>query len=565
MIKRSIILLSLLFCLPTFAQTPWLTIDSLVKAKAYADAYEMSRQNYAKALEQGDSYNLLRAAYSMYESGKNLNVGQNEESLLRHALPHLAPTERALCHTMLANLYANMLSRRNREELMDLSTAASDTVFNKWSQTRLADSIAGHTVAALAESPSLRSKRLADYDYLTLHDTLSNYASLSLYEAVVYAALHDVVNDSLLFTSAYGLNYSDSLFRALRDPFALADMHLPQGSTTLWKLGLLQEVSQLLISNASPGRPDTTSASWKLLRSELKHFLTHFSPAWNPTIYYPRIPFSPARHVEISSIVAPGDGCYFTFRGDTSATLYIRILSSISSFIDTMTFSQRLRYALSQPVLQSIIIQLVPKKQRYSLPALPIGEYSLLVSDKPFPTSLEVPDSCLSPVEHLSFSCQSAVIESISGSQGFVLEPYSGQPLTDLPVTLRGEVCYTGNSKYDSITLTIRTDSMGRYNFRPLLPASGIRSPFLSVTHQEHTYTHQHGGNAFGEYQYYPIEKEHEADTLLTFLISAPVYRYEDTVRFTVMAQREQHLKDKTSPAVPLPHCDINLQLREAY
>ena len=553
------------------AQTPWHTIDSLVQRRAYSDAYGLSRQNYAQALEQGDSYNLLRAAYSMYEAGKKLDIGLNEESLLRHTLPRLAPTERALCHTMLASIYANMLSRRNRqndlktEEQLCLSASAIDTVFSKWCRTRLADSIASHTLAALAESPSLRSRRLADYDYLTMHDTLSDYASLTLYEAVVYAALHDVVNDSLLFTSTYGLSYSDSLFRALCDPLALAAMHLPQGSTTLWKLGLLQEVSQLLISNAHPGRPDTTSASWQLLRSELKHFLTHFSPAWNPTNYYPSIPFSPARHVEISSVVAPGDGCYFTFRGDTSATLYLRILPSIGSFIDTVNFFQRLRYALSQPALQSFTVQLVPKKQRYSLPALPIGEYSLLVSDKPFPTSLEVPDSCLPPVEHLSFSCQSAVIESISGSQGFVLEPYSGQPLTDLPVTLRGEVCYKGNSKYDSITLTVRTDSMGRYNFRPLLPTSGIRSPVLSVTHQGHTYTHQHGGNAFGEYQYYPIEKEHEADTLLTFLLSAPVYRYEDTVRFTVMAQREQHLKDKTSPAVPLPHCDINLQLREAY
>ena len=40
------------------AQTPWRTIDSLFQGRAYSDAYELARQNYSHALEQGDSYNL---------------------------------------------------------------------------------------------------------------------------------------------------------------------------------------------------------------------------------------------------------------------------------------------------------------------------------------------------------------------------------------------------------------------------------------------------------------------------------------------------------------------------
>ncbi len=551
------------------AQTPWRTIDSLMQSRAYSDAYELAQQNYSHALEQGDSYNLLRAACSMSDAGRKLYLELNEESLLRQTLPHLAPLERALCHTMLANIYANTYDGFNRssdlalelkEELQAVDDA-TDTVFRNWSRARLADSIARHTVAALANRPLLRSRRVADYNYIASHDTLSDYSSLTLYEAVAYAAVHNVVNDSLLFTKANGLGYSDSLFRAMCNPFALADRHLPQGSSTLWKLGLLQEVSRFLIGNAPNGKPDTTSVSWQLLCRELDLFLTHFSPAWQYTFDRPRI--TPAGKVEISSIVAPDDGCFFTYAGDTTAMLYLRILSSIESIIDTMANNQRLRYALSQPMLHSLTVQLMSKKHRYSLPALPVGKYTLLVSDTPFPTSLDIPDSCLPPVNRLSFACQSAVIETVSGAQGFVLDSYSGQPLADIPVTLRGKVSHKGDWNYDSITLMTHTDSMGRYNFRPQLPNSGILSPVISVTHQGHTYSHVHGGNDFGEYQYYPSRKK-DADTLLSFLLSAPIYRYEDTVRFTVMAHKWQHSNGRRILAAPLPHCDISLQLKES-
>ena len=551
------------------AQTPWRTIDSLFQGRAYSDAYELARQNYSHAMEHGDSYNLLRAACSMSDAGRKLYLELNEESLLRHTLPHLAPLERALCHTLLANIYANMYDRFNRssdlalelkEELQAVDDA-TDTVFGNWSRTRLADSIASHTVAALDDSPLLRSRRVADYSYIASHDTLNDYSPLTLYEAVVYAAVHNVVNDSLLFTKANGLGYSDSLFRALYNPLALADRHLPQGSSTLWKLGLLQEVSRFLIGNAPNGKPDTTSVSWQLLCRELNLFLTHFSPAWHYIFDSPR--FSPAGKVEISYIVAPGDGCFFTYEGDTTAMLYLRILPSTESIVDTMANNQQLRYALSQPALHSLAVQLVPKKHRYSLPALPVGKYLLLVSNTPFPTSLDIPDSCLPIVNRLSFACQSAVIESVSGAQGFVLDSYSGLPLADIPVTLRGKVSHKGDWNYDSITFMTHTDSMGRYNFRPQLPVSGILSPVISVTHQGHTYSHVHGGNAFGEYQYYPSRNK-DADTLLSFLLSAPIYRYEDTVRFTVMAHRWQHIKGRRVLAGTLPHCDISLQLKES-
>ena len=107
--NKCIFTIVLLLALATTAgaQTPWRTIDSLMQSRAYSDAYELAQQNYSHALEQGDSYNLLRAACSMSDAGRKLYLELNEESLLRRTLPHLAPLERALCHTMLANIYAN--------------------------------------------------------------------------------------------------------------------------------------------------------------------------------------------------------------------------------------------------------------------------------------------------------------------------------------------------------------------------------------------------------------------------------------------------------------------------
>ena len=106
--KRNILLLILLSAQTLIAQTPChtttdgkplprpsaSTIDSLVKAKAYADAYDLQQQEYTCAKEQGRSYDLLRAACGMATVGKQLPTNTNAEALLRHTLPHLALPKR---------------------------------------------------------------------------------------------------------------------------------------------------------------------------------------------------------------------------------------------------------------------------------------------------------------------------------------------------------------------------------------------------------------------------------------------------------------------------------------
>ena len=117
--KRNILLLILLSAHTLVAQTPChttdgktlprpsaSTIDSLFKAKAYADAYALLQQEYTCAKEQGRSYDLLRAACGIATVGKQLPVNTNAEALLRHTLPHLAHPEKALCHSLLAGTYA---------------------------------------------------------------------------------------------------------------------------------------------------------------------------------------------------------------------------------------------------------------------------------------------------------------------------------------------------------------------------------------------------------------------------------------------------------------------------
>ena len=233
--KCTLLLISLLLCVPTMAQTPWRTVDSLVKAKAYADAYTLLQQNYDHAKQHGRSYDLLRAAYSMAEIGKAYPPKQNDESLFRHTLPYLDTAERALCHTLIANIYATaILNRRSAHETESTPpchTDPADTVYGLWCTSRLADSIWSHTSEALSDPIKLlKNKRIADYDYLTRHDTVNDYADLTLYEAVAYAAVHNIESNSLLFNGT-DFVYSDSLYNVLCDPTHLATMTIPQGGT----------------------------------------------------------------------------------------------------------------------------------------------------------------------------------------------------------------------------------------------------------------------------------------------------------------------------------------------
>ena len=124
--KRNILLLILLSAQTLVAQTPCgtttdgkplprpsaSTIDSLVKAKAYANAYALLQQEYTCAKAEGRSYDLLRAACGIAMVGKQLPVNTNAEALLRHTLPHLAPPEKALCNSLLAELASLRILRR---------------------------------------------------------------------------------------------------------------------------------------------------------------------------------------------------------------------------------------------------------------------------------------------------------------------------------------------------------------------------------------------------------------------------------------------------------------------
>ena len=201
MIKRTFILLSLLCCLSASAQTPWRTIDSLVETKAYADAYTMICQNYAYAKQDGTitsggspSYDLLRAAYGLASVGRKLSDTVSTEAILRHTLPYLAPTERALCHSLLASIYVHV-SKYNKgpfdRNITDWlgSIEPTDTVFRSWDPARLNDSILSHSRAALSTSKALlQGKQVADYDFLTEHDSVNSYAALTAQHSGHHAA-----------------------------------------------------------------------------------------------------------------------------------------------------------------------------------------------------------------------------------------------------------------------------------------------------------------------------------------------------------------------------------------
>ena len=596
MSKHTILLLSLLFCLPTMAQTPWRTVDSLVKAKAYADTYTLLEQNYTYALQNGQSYDLLRAAYSMAVVGDNLPKKINSLTILQRTLPLLDPAEKALCHTLIASIYAQELRNRSEEYRYRYDTEApchsdpADTVYKNWCRERLADSIMSHSSAALrtADTLLLQSKRVADYHYLTLHDTVNDYSALTLYEAVHYAAVHNIEGTSLLFTDA-GFVYSDSLYHALCDPFALARMPLPQGGTTMYKLMILKNTARFLIRTLqsraedyqllSHGRAarvpyrtgtDTSSVQWHTLCRELNRFVDHYTGGYQKEEFKILRP-KPLASVEIGPVVAPDSGCFFTYNGDSCATLYMRILPDIRSTVDTMEQQQRLRYALSLPALHDFVVSVQPTTEdqwrntkHYHFPPLPVGDYSMLVAEKPFPVRTDIADSCLPAAFLYSFSCQSAAIEPIiySDGQGVVLNTITGEPLVGIPVTLRGELQSWVGEEHDSITLTAYTDTLGRFDFGPLMPEGKYTHPIYSITHQGHTCTRKQE-QLIANYRNPLMEEEEEADTIVSFFLNAPIYRPSDTVRFTAMVQ--QRSKSTGANLQPVPHFSFCVKMADGY
>ncbi|MBQ5974732.1 MAG: hypothetical protein IJL48_03380 [Bacteroidales bacterium] len=578
--KRNILLLILLGAQTLVAQTPCgtttdgkplprpsaSTIDSLVKAKAYADAYDLLQQEYTCAKAEGRSYDLLRAACGMASVGKQLPVNNDAEALLRHTLPHLAPPEKALCHSLLAGTYAQVLRNRNQNRFnnqdLPCPNNIDDTVYSQWCNEKLSTLILFHSQAALSTPATLlQSIKMKDYDFLATHDTLNDYSALTLYEAVSYDAIHNIVGSDLLFNGST-LVYSDSLYHALCNPFVLAAIPKPQGNATLTKLAILQEVATYLIHNGT----DTSYTQWHTLRRELRSFIDHYANAYrqsNPI----KFRLQPSARLDVGPIVAPGSGCFFTYTGDTDTTLYLRILPSISKAFDTLPSNKKLRYALSQPALHSLTVNVhkptagSQHKLRYHFPSLPAGDYSMIVSEMPYPTALDIPDSCLPAVYHYTFSCQTAAIEPISQShgQGLVMNIETGQPIPDIPVTMKGKYYYTKNPDSDSLSLTTLTDTLGRFNFSPLMPVGEYTYPVYSITHQGHPITVKLGAqtyNIVSRGQIDPDGEDDDSDTLVSFFLNAPVYRYSDTVRFTAMVQRST---PKTNQPVPNHRVRITL------
>lgn len=578
--KRNILLLILLCTQTLVAQTPCDTtvggnpsqaptasvIDSLVKAKAYADAYALLQQEYTCAKAEGRSYDLLRAACGMASVGKQLPVNTNAEALLRHTLPHLAPAEKVLCHSLLAGTYAQVLRNRNQNRFdnqnLPCPNNPDDTVYSQWCNEKLSTLILFHSQTALSTPATLlQSKKMKDYDYLSSHDTVNDYSDLTLFEAVSYDAIHNIVGSDLLF-NGHTLVYSDSLYHALCNPFVLVAMPKPQGNTTLTKLAILQEMAKYLIHKGT----DTNSIQWHTLCRELHTFIDHYANAYRQSnsIKFRSLPSS---RLDVGPIVAPGSGCFFTYTGDSDTTLYLRILPSISKAFDTLPSNKKLRYALSQPALHSLTVQVhkptagSQHKQRYHFPSLTVGDYSMIVSEMPFPTTLDIPDSCLPAVYHYTFTCQTAAIVPISEShgQGLVMNIETGQPIPGIPVTMKGKYYYTKNPDSDSLTLTTLTDTLGRFNFSPLMPIGEYTYPVYSITHQGHPITVKLGAqtyNIVSRGQIDPDGEDDDSDTLVSFFLNAPVYRYSDTVRFTAMVQRSS---PKTNQPVPNHRVRITL------
>lgn len=582
--KKYFVLIScFLSILAAHSQNTWRTVDSLYRVRAYADAYALSRQCYEQSLralaapaaprstvvQDPNSYNLFRSAVSLVTVSAKLPEPVKAESLMRRTLPKLnACPERALCHTYLANLYAKkLLSRTNhvRSQEEPFFDDPADTLCAHWSYQRLADSILAHTRAALADSLLLRRIPIATpsspfcYDFFVSHDTVTDYSAITLYEIVLYAAVKNLVNDRILYSASDGFPYSDALFDSLANPSTLVSVHIPTGGIPHAKLRLLQQAARWLMAE----RPDTTHASWHLFRNNLITLLAHFSEGHRRDPFGTFLPqglvsIQPPTVVTIDPLVTPDSGSYLTVSAPHPDTLYCRIIPSIHKALDTMPRDRQLAYALSQPVLHTFSL-IVPKgRHKYRFPTLPYGEYTLLCSEQPFPGPKCEPVPDFRTTAHF-FVCKPAYIQTITSLRGLLLDADDGHPLARHPVSLLFTHSPIDSDKADTLSLATTTDSLGLYDFRPLLPAGTSKAIHYTTTYRGQTCTQLYEGYSSN---YIPrtlsaASATDDLDTVASLFLNAPIYRPSDTVRFSVMA----HLVNPDGTTRPLANRSLQIKV----
>ena len=577
----------LLYIYSVYSQGTWRTVDSLYRARAYADAYTLTRQCYEQSLQalaapaaahspamQGvHAYNLFRSAVSLVKVSAKLPNPVDAESLMRRTLPKLdAYPEGALCHTYLAHVYAQkLLSRNNRfgSQKESCFDNPADTLYSHWSTPRLADSIRAHTRAALADSLTLRRIPIASpsapfsYDFFVSHDTVTDYSDITLYEIVLYAAVKNLVNDRILYSSSDGFTYTDALFDSLANPATLVSLRLPAGGTPHGKLRLFQHAARWLQHEC----PDTAHASWQLFRINLMTFLAHFSEGYRRDPFGPFLPqgtltIHQSPTVTIDRLVTPDSGCFLTVSAPQPDTLYLRITPSIDMVLDNLPNDKRLAYALAQPVLHSLAIPVAKGSHRYSFPSLPYGEYTLLSSETPFPSPNSEPDPDFRTTAH-HFVCNSAYIQPITSLRGLLLDAADCHPLAYHPVKLRFANTPPDADSEDTLSLTTATDSLGLYDFHPLLPEGANKAVSYTTTYRGQTCTQPYDGH----HTYYlprslsAASAADDIDTVVSLFLNAHIYRPSDTVRFSAMV----HLVGPDGNARPLANHSLQIKVVSLY
>lgn len=532
---------------PSGYEKTWEKIEQLLRSGSYNKAFDEAQGVYSRAVAHGDSREILRATYYLNYASSKYQDSDSLNERLERILPLLAPADKAMCHTLLADFYSRY-SQRNRYVISrNKETDEPDLEYPLWPLSRFDSVVAFHVHAALGYADVLKQAVVSEFSFMAQSSGDAFEVTPTAYDLVAQfvfdrallparerqALLHDIQRFHAMDGDCVRLYWDfqecsarmydgedgnglnpDSLDLAF-EKYCLTLLNRYRGTScdyiTIVYLELAENFKSKARLEESKRYCDTAIALFPESRGAKECDCLRQSivlPRIDMVMYKDQMPDKPLMAVATYANVD---------------TIFFRI---INYFDCSESWDKVMPRLLSKKVLKEWA-QPVPRDGYRSqsvyayLPPMPAGRYYLLVS----PSS----DFKESGFMWHHFDCTDLqMLENNNRGDslisGYLLSRTTGKPIANHQVRLV-ELDRTANAK----RMSVYTNSNGMYQF----------------PNYSHNYNLlvDYEGREFKEYGWdYYYEQENEPHARI--FSDRPIYRPGDTVQFSLLVFRMPHVEE---------------------
>ncbi len=179
----------------------WKSIDALMEKGSYNTAFEQTQALFAQAQQTRNSRQALTAAAYLASIENAYREDATDSTLQRYLalLPTLQPVDRAICHTLIAQLYYDY-KQQNQWHINDnRPTDEAELDYKLWSSGRYDTVIATHLSDALADEQLLQSVKSTDIIRLLNADPKAKYdynLTPTLFDVIINHAISMATSDN---------------------------------------------------------------------------------------------------------------------------------------------------------------------------------------------------------------------------------------------------------------------------------------------------------------------------------------------------------------------------------